>query len=125
LNLRASVVANTPHDRTTSTTQPVTRPSTFQQILGGAAQVAAIAAPFIPSDRRMKTDVEYIGDDPESGTKLYSYRYKGDPKSYPKVVGPMAQDIEREEPGRVIETTKGKKVVMSSRAAGLMQAMGA
>ena len=24
---------------------------------------------------------------------MYSYRYKGDPKSYPKVAGPMAEDV--------------------------------
>jgi hypothetical protein len=24
---------------------------------------------------------------------IYAYRYKGDPKTYPKVVGPMAEDV--------------------------------
>jgi hypothetical protein len=32
---------------------------------------------------------------------MYAYRYKGDPKSYPKVVGPMAQDVEKKHPGSV------------------------
>lgn len=56
------------------------------------------------SDREDKTDIKKLGKDPNTGLDLYAYRYKGDPKSYPKVVGPMAQDIERKYPqmaGRV------------------------
>jgi hypothetical protein len=50
------------------------------------------------SDPKDKTDVEPLGKDEDSGLPLYAYRYKGDPKSYPKVVGPMADDIEGLEP---------------------------
>jgi hypothetical protein len=46
-----------------------------------------------------KTDIKKLGDDPDTGLPMYSYRYKDDPKSYPKVVGPMAQDIEEVMPG--------------------------
>ena len=38
-----------------------------------------------------------------SGLDLYAYRYKGDPKTYPKVVGPMAQDIAKKFPDQVRE----------------------
>ena len=41
---------------------------------------------------------------------MYAYRYKGDPKTYPKVVGPMAQDIEKKYPEAVTEVA-GKKAV--------------
>jgi hypothetical protein len=51
------------------------------------------------SDRNEKTDIKKLGDDPDTGLPMYSYRYKDDPKSYPKVVGPMAQDIEEAMPG--------------------------
>jgi hypothetical protein len=51
------------------------------------------------SDKNMKTDVKKLGKDEETGLDIYSYRYKGDPKTYPKVVGPMAQDIEKHYPG--------------------------
>ena len=44
------------------------------------------------SDRHLKTDITKIGVHPQTGIPLYSYRYKGDPKSYPKVSGPMAED---------------------------------
>jgi hypothetical protein len=82
---------------------------------GGGAGILSSALSFLPmlmgiSDRDDKTDIEYLGRDPESGEKLYSYRYKGDPKSYPKVVGPMAQDIEKEDPDRVHEIG-GHKIV--------------
>jgi hypothetical protein len=29
------------------------------------------------------------------------WSFKGDPKTYPKVVGPMAQDVEKKAPGAV------------------------
>lgn len=47
------------------------------------------------SDETTKTDVKKVGKDPETGLDIFSFRYKGDPKSYPKVVGPMAQDVEK------------------------------
>jgi hypothetical protein len=62
------------------------------------------------SDEREKTDIKKLGKDPETGLTLYAYRYKGDPKSYPKVVGPMAQDIEKDDPDAVREVG-GKKIV--------------
>jgi hypothetical protein len=36
---------------------------------------------------------------PNTDAEMYVYRYKDDPKSYPKVVGPMAQDLENVLPG--------------------------
>lgn len=51
------------------------------------------------SDREDKTDIEKLGVDPATGLQMYAYRYKKDPKHYPKVVGPMAQDIEKKFPG--------------------------
>ena len=82
---------------------------------GGGAGMLSSALSFLPmlfggSDEDDKTDIQYLGKDPESGEKLYSYRYKGDPKSYPKVVGPMAQDIEEDQPERVHEVG-GHKIV--------------
>lgn len=69
------------------------------------------------SDRTEKTDIKHVGKDPDSGLDLYAYRYKGDPKSYPKVVGPMAQDIEKKFPG---STSKigGKLVINGSLGFG-------
>lgn len=89
----------------------------IQQPSGGGGAAGAISSlmSFLPamfgaSDEDDKTDIKYLGRDPDTGEKMYSYRYKGDPKSYPKVVGPMAQDIEEDEPERVAEIG-GHKVV--------------
>lgn len=81
----------------------------------GAGGVSALgnifsALPFVGSDRRLKTDIEKVGKDEDTGLDLYAYRYKGDPKSYPKVVGPMAQDIEKKYPDAVVDVG-GRKAV--------------
>lgn len=60
---------------------------------------AATTGLSLLSDRSQKTDIKKLGKDDETGLDIYSYRYKGDPKTYPKVVGPMAQDIEKKYPG--------------------------
>lgn len=62
------------------------------------------------SDEDDKTDIKKLGKDPATGLDMYAYRYKGDPKSYPKVVGPMAQDIEKKFPGAVTEIGGHKTV---------------
>jgi hypothetical protein len=62
------------------------------------------------SDREAKTDIKKIGKDPLDGIPIYAYRYKGDPKSYPKVVGPMAQDIEKKYPSAVKKIGKHRVV---------------
>jgi hypothetical protein len=52
------------------------------------------------SDRRLKTDIKRVDTHP-TGLPIYAYRYKGDPKSYPKVVGPMAEDVAKIAPHAV------------------------
>jgi len=60
---------------------------------GGPFATGGALAGLMPgSDRHLKTDVTKIGVHPPTGLPIYSYRYKGDPKSYPKVSGPMAED---------------------------------
>lgn len=112
LNLRLGATSATPYSTTTTGTQFVPRGNSFLQGLGtvgsAAAGVASLAGLF--SDRREKTDIQKIGRDKESGLDMYAYRYKGDPKTYPKVVGPMAQDIEKRYPDQVREVA-GRKTV--------------
>jgi hypothetical protein len=62
------------------------------------------------SDENEKTDITRLGKDPETGEMLYAYRYKDDPKTYPKVVGPMAQDIEKKNP-KAVRKVGGKRIV--------------
>lgn len=106
----------------TTKTSPSTTPSTLQQILGGGLALAGLGTgggatlggsllSGLFSDEREKTDVKKLGRDPRTGVEMAAYRYKGDPKSYPKVVGPAsAQQIERMMPGATREIS-GRKVV--------------
>lgn len=82
--------------------------SPLQSILGFGSTIlgaktaggGSIAASLLGlSDEREKTDIQKLGKDPETGLQLYSYRYKGDPKTYPKMTGPMAQEVEDAYPG--------------------------
>lgn len=118
LNLRLGATAATPYSTTTTGNQYVPRGNSFLTGLGtvgsATAGVASLAkvlpALFAFSDEREKTDIQKVGKDKESGLDMYAYRYKGDPKSYPKVVGPMAQDIEKKYPDQVTEVG-GRKAV--------------
>ena len=65
----------------------------------------------------MKTDITRLGKDKATGLPMYAYRYKDDPKSYPKIVGPMAQDVEKKFPGST-ERVNGKLVIKINSLAG-------
>jgi hypothetical protein len=62
--------------------------------------------------------VQKLGTDPQTGLDVSAFRYKGDPKSYPKVVGVMADDVEDKMPG---STTKvgGNQVINANGLAGM------
>jgi hypothetical protein len=68
---------------------------------GGATSAASGIGSMFGSDRRLKTDISKVGTHAPTKTPIYAYRYKGDPKSYPKVVGPMAEDVKKFAPGAV------------------------
>jgi hypothetical protein len=108
LGILQSALGMTPYGSTTmgsqtGQSQTTTTPSTMADITGGLQSLGGMfgtGGPFasvIPSlmgqsDRHLKTDIIKTGVHPPTGLPMYSYRYKGDPKSYPKVVGPMAED---------------------------------
>ncbi len=71
--------------------------------LAGAGMLA-------PSDERLKTDIQKLGKDPHSGLNIYAYRFKGDPKNYPKVAGPMAQEVEKKYPWMVVNVDGVKMI---------------
>lgn len=114
LNLRLGATSATPYGTTTTGTQFVPRGNSFLQGLGtvgsAASGIAALAPLLGFSDERMKTDIQKVGKDEETGLTMYAYRYKGDPKTYPKVVGPMAQEVEKKYPDQVAEIG-GRKAV--------------
>lgn len=55
------------------------------------------AAPFLFSDRRMKTDIKKVGKT-DGGLNVYTYRYKG---GGPPQMGVMAQEVEKKNPKAV------------------------
>lgn len=94
-----------------STTQP-----TQSNPIGTLAGLATIGS-MLFSDRRDKTDIKKLGNDTESGLDIYAYRYRGDPKNTQKVVGPMAQDVEKKYPGTVYEIGGHKVIDMTALTA--------
>ena len=118
LNLLLAALGMSPYGKTETST----RTGTSEQggtdwastILGGAKLLGGFL-----SDKRMKTDITKLGEDDEHGFPLYAYRYKGDPKSYPKVVGPMAQDIEKKLPHLIKEIGGHKTVPLGLLSNGL------
>jgi len=111
LNTRLAALGMSPYGKTETTNKTATSedkgPDWASILLGGAK----IGAQMYMSDRNAKTDIEKIsgGDIP-----VYAYRYKGDPKTYPKVVGPMAQDIEKKYPSAVKKVGKRKVVDLNN-----------
>ena len=107
LSILQSALGMTPYEQgqqssSTQETQQAANPA--QMALGGLSalaslfpggQMAGLGAAagglFGMSDRSMKTDITKVGS--KMGVPIHAYRYKGDPKSYPKVVGPMAEDV--------------------------------
>jgi len=117
LNIRLAALGMTPYGKTEISNKTSTAekpPTDWASIALGGANIASRFLPMMMSDRRMKTDIKKVGDDPLAGIPIYSYRYKDDPKSYPKVVGPMAQDIEKKYPSAVKKVGKYKTVDLNN-----------
>lgn len=116
LNILLSSLGMSPYGKTENTektTSPASSGTDFGQLgLGIFSLLLGL------SDRDEKTDIKKVGKDKKTGIPLYSYRYKGDPKTYPKIVGPMAQDIEEMFPGSTVEVN-GKIAVPMGILAGI------
>lgn len=77
------------------------RPTSVQQpqdnTLATIGTIASIAAMFMASDKRLKENIEPIGETFD-GQKVYKYNYKGDPSTR---MGLIAQEVERDHPDAV------------------------
>jgi hypothetical protein len=110
LNMRLSALGMSPYGKTENIEKESTAEKQgmdFGTIFGGLMQ-------FLPmmmglSDKRAKTDIKRVGKAKSTGLPLYSYRYKGQRKDSPKVIGPMAQDVEKKYPS-VVKEVGGYKV---------------
>jgi len=117
LGVLQSALGMTPYGSATlgsssSQQQQQIEPSLSQTIFGGlqslgsafgqGGPLAPLLSSLLPgSDRHLKTDIQHVGVHKPTGLPIYSYRYKGDPKNYPKVIGPMAEDAMKVNPGAV------------------------
>jgi len=121
LNLRLAATSATPYGTTQTQIAPDnTTSSSFLSGLGAVGSAASgLAKLFALSDEREKTNKQLLGKDPQTGLDLYAYDYKDDVKQArktgrpmpPKRVGPMAQDIEKRDPGAVTALPNGVKMV--------------
>jgi len=75
-------------------------------IMGAIGNVAGAAVPLMFSDRRLKTDIEKVGET-NKGLPIYTYKYKGDNTTQ---MGVMAQDVEKKTPKAVKEVGGFKAV---------------
>jgi hypothetical protein len=78
--------------------------------------LASVAAAFILSDKREKTDIQPIGAKTPRGNALYTYRYNFQGKDEPKQVGVLAQEAEKITPDAVAKDRHGTRYVDYARA---------
>lgn len=81
-------------------------------LMGGLFGLGANMIKF--SDERLKTDVKKVGE--IKGQKVYEYRYKA---GGPMQLGVMAQEVEKTNPGAVVDTASGYKAVDYGKAFAL------
>ena len=104
----------TPGNYGSSTSQPIYGPTTASTI-GSLGMLGLGLAQM--SDKTMKKDMEKVGKHP-SGVDIYKYRFKGAPPDSPKMMGPMAQDMEKKFPGSTMRIG-GKMAIKGSALAML------
>jgi len=121
LNMRLAALGMSPYGKTTTGTgqQTTETPTDWATVGLGALKAApgligssagggaGLLGLLAMSDRNTKTDIQKVSD---GDIPMYSYRYKGDPKTYPKIVGPMAQDIEKKYPSAIKKVGRYKAI---------------
>ena len=125
LNARLASLGMSPYGRTETQTktEPKKSGTDWATAALGGAKTGLSLLQMIPglSEDSTKTDIEKVGNISIKGKKLpvNAYRYKNDPKTYPKVVGLMASDVQKAVPSavgkigkkRVIDYTKLQRSV--------------
>jgi hypothetical protein len=107
LNMRLAALGMSPYGKTTTGTGTSSTETPMDWATTGLGVLKTIPSLVAMSDRNTKTDIIKLTD---GEIPLYSYRYKDDPKTYPKVVGPMAQDIEKKYPKAIKKVGRYKTV---------------
>jgi hypothetical protein len=116
LNLLLASLGMSPYGRTETTTKTEPKQGTDWASVGLGG--LSLLKGFLSEDTA-KTDIEKVGIDPDTGLGVFAYRYKNDPKTYPKVVGVMASDVQKKYPKAVKRMGKGGKRVIDASMIGV------
>lgn len=108
LNLRLSALGMSPYGKQESTNKTTSGGSSGTDF--GQLGMGLFSMLLGLSEDKTKTDIEKVGTVPGTDLGLFAYRYKKDPKSYPKTVGVMASDVEKKMP-EAVHKVDGKRVI--------------
>jgi hypothetical protein len=102
LGILQSALGMTPYGTSTTGTGQTQTTTPFDWGSLATAGVGALGSVFAgKSDRRLKKNLQKVGVHKPTGTPIYAFNWKGEPKGAPKALGPMAQDLKRTVPGSV------------------------
>lgn len=108
LNLRLSALGMSPYGKTETTNKTTTGGQSGTD--WGQMGMGIFSALLGLSEDDTKTDKEKVGKLPGTDLEMWAFRYKKDPKHYPKVVGVMASDVQKKMPDAV-HIVDGKRVI--------------
>ena len=121
LNLRLSALGMSPYGKTETTDKTTTGGSSGTD--WGQMGMGVFSLLLGLSEDDTKTDKEKVGMVPGTDLEMWAFRYKKDPKHYPKVVGVMASDVEKKMPDAV-HRVDGKRVINYGMIGEAMRANG-
>lgn len=108
LNLRLSALGMSPYGKTETTTKTGTSEQSGTDF--GQMGMGIFSMLLGLSDDNTKTDKEKVGKLPGTDLEMWAFRYKNDPKTYPKSVGVMASDVEKKMPEAVHRVGKRRVI---------------
>lgn len=108
LNLRLSALGMSPYGKSETATKTSQGGSSGTDV--GSLGLGVFSLLLGLSEDDTKTDKEKVGTVPGTDLEMWAYRYKNDPKTYPKVVGVMASDVEKKMP-EAVKKVGGKRVI--------------
>lgn len=121
MNMRLAALGMSPYGKTETTEKTGQTGSSGTDI--GQMGMGIFSMLLGLSEDDTKTDKEKVGKLPGTDLEMWAFRYKKDPKHYPKVVGVMASDVEKKMPDAV-HRVDGKRVINYGMIGEAMRANG-
>jgi hypothetical protein len=105
MGILQSALGMTPYGTSTTGTGQTQTTTPFDWGSLATAGIGALGSVFAgkgpTSDRRLKKNLQKVGEHKPTKTPIYAYNWKGEPPGAPKSLGPMAQDLQKTIPGSV------------------------